>query len=404
LILAKIPKSRILNYSIVLYAFFIPLSLDIIRALVYLIIILWFIQEEIKFKLAEIKKEPLFFYIGLLLLLLCITLLWTDTNHIKFGLKYIERYWYLLPMLVIYTSIDKKFISYSISAFLLGMFISELVSYGIFFELIHIKGIDHLDPSPFMQHTLYSVFLVITAGILLDRILLSKVFLEKAAYLLFFTTVTANLFINAGRTGQFIYILMLFIVVIIHYRVTLKSILLISILSSFIPYIAFQFSPAFHQRTLLTYNSLSHFSYSSSIGIRTGLDIIAKDIFIEHPILGVGVGDYLSEKNKIIESKYPDWSRVQAMVHYHNSYAEFLVIAGIFGMLTFLMILISLAQVPIKDHELRMIKIIFILVFSVAALSDAMFHLNRPLSLFALLGGLILAQSRYEKKEAMPNH
>ncbi len=398
----SIKDPSILNYIIVLYAFFIPLSLDMIRILAPLIIVLWFVQGGVKSKIALIKKEPFFLSIGILLLILLISLLWTDIDNIKFGIKYIKRYWYILPMFAIYTSLDKRFIPITLSAFLAGMFISELVSYGIFFEFIHIEGVHHWDPSPFMQHTLYSVFLVITVGILLNRILLTKPLLLKIIYILFFLTVTANLFINSGRTGQLLFLLVLLIVIINRYKITLKSIVLIAILALAIPYLAFTFSPNFHQRILLTYSSLSHFSYKTNIGARVGLNIIAKDIFLTNPVLGVGAGDYLSEKSKLIEEKYPDWTNIKEIVHYHNQFAEFLVIAGIFGLLAYLMILITLARTPVKDYEMKTIKIIFILVFTIASLSDAMFHLNRSLSLFAIFAGLILAQSRYEKQEPSP--
>ena len=123
----SIKGSNILNYIIVLYAFFIPLSLDLIRILAPLIIVLWFLEGGVKSKIALLKKEPFFLSIGILLFILLLSLLWTDIDNIKFGIKYITRYWYLLPMFAIYTSIEKKFIPISLSAFLAGMFIGELV-------------------------------------------------------------------------------------------------------------------------------------------------------------------------------------------------------------------------------------------------------------------------------------
>jgi len=215
----SIKDSNILNYIIVLYAFFIPLSLDMIRIFAPLIIILWFVQGEVKSKIALIKKESFFLSIGVLLFILLLSLLWTDIDNIKFGIKYITRYWYLLPMFAIYTSIDKKFIPITLSAFLAGMFIGELVSYSIFFEFIHIEGINHKDPSPFMHHTLYSVFLVFTAGILLNRMITSESIKHNIIYGIFFTTITANLFINSGRTGQFLFLFVLVSVLLGHYKI-----------------------------------------------------------------------------------------------------------------------------------------------------------------------------------------
>jgi len=302
----SIKDSNILNYIIVLYAFFIPLSLDMIRIFAPLIIILWFVQGEVKSKIALIKKESFFLSIGVLLFILLLSLLWTDIDNIKFGIKYITRYWYLLPMFAIYTSIDKKFIPITLSAFLAGMFIGELVSYSIFFEFIHIEGINHKDPSPFMHHTLYSVFLVFTAGILLNRMITSESIKHNIIYGIFFTTITANLFINSGRTGQFLFLFVLVSVLLGHYKITARSLFITLSLLLVIPYLAFTFSPNFKTRMIQTYNNVNTISYSTPIGSRIGLNIVAKDIFFENPIIGVGVGDRLSKKDEMIQEKYQD--------------------------------------------------------------------------------------------------
>ena len=397
--ISTIKQYGLLNYVIILYAFFIPLSLDMIRILAPLIILLWFIEGGVKSKIALIKKAPFFLSIGILLLVLLISLLWTDIDNMKFGIKYITRYWYILPMFVIYTSIDKKFIPITLSAFLAGMFIGELVSYSIFFEFIHIEGISHKDPSPFMHHTLYSVFLVFTAGILLNRMITSISRKHNIIYGIFFTTITANLFINSGRTGQFLFLFVLVAVLIGHYKVTVRSLFITLTLLVLIPYVAFTFSPNFKTRMIQTYNNVNTISYSTSIGSRIGLNIVAKDIFVQHPILGVGVGDHLSEKEKMVQEKYPDRKSVKRLVHYHNQYAEFAVIAGIFGLLAYIFIFISLIKIKITNIRMNTIKYILASTIAISSLSDAMFHLNRPLSLFALFVGLILAHYRYEQSE-----
>lgn len=395
----SIKDSNILNYIIVLYAFFIPLSLDLIRILAPLIIILWFVQGEVKTKIALIKKESFFLSIGILLFVLFLSLLWTDIDNIKFGIKYITRYWYILPMFAIYTSIDKKFIPIALSAFLTGMLISELVSYGIFFEFIYIEGLSSKNPSPFMHHTLYSVFLVFTAGILLNRMITSQSIKHNIIYGIFFTTITANLFINPGRTGQFLFLFVLVSVLIGHYKITAKSLFITFSLLLIVPYLAFTFSPNFKTRMIQTYSNINNLSYSTPIGSRVGLNIVAKDIFLQNPIIGVGVGDHLSKKDEMIQEKYQDRKYVKSLVHYHNQYAEFAVIAGIFGLLSYIFIFISLMKTKITDRRMNTIKYILVSTIAIASLSDAMFHLNRSLSLFALFAGLILAHYRYEQSE-----
>jgi len=389
-----------LNYLFILYAFFIPLSLDLLRACAILITIVWIGQSKFHHTFHAIGSNHFFQAFGLLLSILLFSLLWTDPAHLLFGIKYITRYWYLLPMFAIYTSIDRRFISFSLSAFLSGMFLSEIISYGIFFELLHFGHIHKGDPSPFMHHTLYSVFLVLTAGILLNRIFTSASLRHKIVYALFFTTVTSNLFLNSGRTGQFLFGFILLLVSIQYYKLTIKSLFLTFSFLCITLYLAFSLSPNYKSRMLQTYDSLQTISYDTPIGSRIGLNIVAKDIFLEHPLLGVGVGDYLSEKAKMITKKYPDREYVKSLAHYHNQYAEFTVIAGLFGLFSYLLLLASLFNIPIKDRRLHTVKLILVSTIAIASLSDAIFHLNRPLSLFALFAGLLLAQSRYEEYES----
>jgi O-antigen ligase len=279
--------------------------------------------------------------------------------------------------------------------------VSELLSYSVFFNLIHIKNVSPQDPSVFMHHTLYSVFLAFTVGILVDRILSSDTLKHKLIYIFFSLTITANLFINAGRTGQVIFIFVLISVLLSKSHFNYKAILATLFISTTVFYTAFLYSPNFQHRMQQTIQSIKHISYNTPIGSRIGLDIIAKDIFIKNPILGVGAGDYLSKKAEVIDTKYKseDMHYVKSLVHYHNQFAEFAVIAGIFGLLAYIMIWIAIMKIDIKDNHIKTIKYILITSFVLASLTDAMFHLNRPLSLFALFIGLILAQKKYEQQE-----
>jgi len=367
-LIEKLPYNRILNYLILLYAFFIPLSLDMLRILTISMFIIWGFHGNLKEKITLIKQEPFFYSIGLYILLLLFALLWTEPENLRFGIKYVTRYWYLLPMLVIYTSLERKYIIWAISAFLMGMFISELVSYSIFFEFIHLEGIPPTDPSPFMHHTLYSIFLVFSGGILLNQIIESKSLKENIVYGIFFTTITINLFVNSGRTGQILFLFILGTVIFLHYKLTLKSLLVTIVLLFTIPYLSYTYSPNFKQRLLQSTQNIHDTTYTSSIGARYGLVIIAKDIFFEHPFLGVGTGDYLDEKEKTINKNYPDLNHLKHYVHYHNEYAENSVISGIIGLFAYLYIFFSLYRTTIHNKRIQTIKYVLLITFLLGSL------------------------------------
>ena len=398
----------ILNDLLLLYAFFTPISMEMSKQLLNLMLIFWLLDKDILSKLKRMINNRVIQGILLFLLFLILSLLWTDHENVKTGTRYLKYYSYLLPLFIIYTSIKKEYIYYTISAFLMSMALSELISYGVFFELLNPENIpfthenaSSLNPSPFLHHTTYSMFLVVTGGIFLDRFFLSQVLRYKLIYGIFFMMVTTNLFVNAGRTGQIAYFVTILIVVLLHYKVSIKMFFATSVLFISILFLAFTFSPIFKQRLDQTINSLSQLdNYCTSLGSRIGMGIIAVNIAKEHPLIGVGIGDYRQAKSDMIDARYPTMKCLKHLVHYHNQYLEFLVIMGIIGLIIYLSIYLFLAKTLIKDEEIRSIKYIIITTIMLSSLTDAMFHLRSPLSLFALFTGIILAQSYFETKES----
>lgn len=406
--LSTLRSNIILNDLLLLYAFFIPISMEMSKYFLNLMLVFWLLDKDILSKLKRMIHNRVIQSILLFLLLLILSLLWTDHENIKTGTRYLKYYTYLLPLFIIYTSIKKEYIYYLVSAFLMSMALSELISYGIFFELLDAVLIPFtrddatpMNPSAFLHHTTYSMFLVVTAGILLDRFFLSQELKYKLIYGLFFMMVTTNLFINAGRTGQVAFFATIMIVILLHYKVSIKMFFATSVLFVSILFLAFTFSPVFKQRLNQTMNSLSQSdNYHTSLGYRIGMSIVAVNIIKEHPWLGVGIGDYRQAKSDMIDARYPMMEHLKTQVHYHNQYLEFLVIMGIIGLVIYLSIYLFLARTQIRDEEIRSIKYIIIITIMLSSLTDAMFHLRSPLSLFALFAGIILAQSYYEAKES----
>ncbi len=125
--------------------------------------------------------------------------------------------------MLFYAIVDGRYINKVISAFILGMLVSEFVSYSMMLGLmpwkLELEGILFYqsyaigDPSPFLHHIHYGVALAFTV-ILLIR----KTFFEENSILLkvfmsiFIMTATMNIFITGGRTG---YITFLFLTIIL---------------------------------------------------------------------------------------------------------------------------------------------------------------------------------------------
>ena len=109
MLLHKIDFTKYINYMVLMYAFFLPLSRAGVSLFTFLLFIAWIIEGNFKSKFSLMFHNKvvlaLFAFIGMNF----ISLLWT--NNVDNSLDYIRRYWYLFPILVLYTSVKKEYIS-----------------------------------------------------------------------------------------------------------------------------------------------------------------------------------------------------------------------------------------------------------------------------------------------------
>lgn len=393
--------SLTINYMIVIYAFLLPLSRAGIGLLTVSLIVLWFAEGNLEKKFSLVLKSKVILALFIFFLFNIISVFWTD--QILETLQYIKKYWYFLPVLVIFTSLKKEYITQVLSAFILGMFISEILSYGVFFEVWEYKHATPENPSPFMHHIEYSIFLAFTALLLLSRLFNEEALKYKFLYLFFFMTISGNLFLTAGRTGQFAFILGLFVLAMISFKNRIKALSVSFVLTMIILGIAFNFSDTFYERVMTTKTSLTNViekqNYCSSWGGRIGTCIVAKDIMVENPILGVGIIDNMTQFHTLIDTKYPEMKCMQEfLMHMHNQILQIFTQLGLIGLIIFLSIFFMVSKLSFDNIEYRNIKYIYLTVLLFSFVSEVIFHRQFSMALFTLVVGLLLAQHRIENE------
>ena len=388
-----------LNYLILAYAFLLPLSRAAIVLLSFLMILLWLAEGNFAYKKRLLLQSKVIWALAAFIVYNLLSIAWSDNPVNAFA--YVKKYWYFFPLAILYTSIKKEYIDKALSFFITGMFISEIIAYGIFFELWHFKNISPQNPTPFMHHIEYSVFLAFTALLLLTRIFIVEDWKVKAVYSLFFMTMTGNLFLTAGRTGQLAFLLGLFVVAMISFKNKLKAFLIFVVLAAIVLPLAFRYSHTFHDRIEAAGESLLHLDakggYCSSWGSRVGAWVVSQDMIKAHPIVGVGIDDNMKTFYHLIETKYPQMiCPGNALVHMHNQYLQILTQTGIVGVIFLLVIFYAIAAMSIGDPEYRRIKYIYLTVILFAFVSDVLLHRQFSMALFAFVVGLLLAQYRVE--------
>jgi O-antigen ligase len=126
-----------------------------------------------------------------------------------------------------------------------------------------------------------------------------------------------------------------------------------------------------------------------TLGERLILWSAGKEIILEHPVLGVGLGDTDDEVNKILLRDKND-----RLFNYnlHNQYLDYWVTYGTVGLLVFLLILLF----PLRHRDI--LFRIFILVVGVSLLTEAMLVRQKGLVFFLLFYGLCGAGYSLTKK------
>ncbi|PCJ29073.1 MAG: hypothetical protein COA99_19890 [Moraxellaceae bacterium] len=386
-------------YLILFFAFIMPLSRALVSLFVILLPIIWIYEGDFKRKWQEIKSSKFLLAIILFTFYSSISFFWSE--NILEALNQIRLFSYFILIFVIATSLQPKYIPQIITSFLMGMFVSEIIAYGVFFELWTFKNATVQNPSPFMIHIDYSVFLAITSILLLNRLISSKYTLnEKILFAFFFCTVTGNLFLATGRTGQVALIAGIIVMTLLHFKLTLKSLVLSLFLIGSIYTTAYTLSNSFKIRTAQAYSNIEgiiNMNFNSSWGIRAAFWITTYDILKEHP-LGVGIGDFQDETAKIIEKKkytFLDSSTKEFIStnHPHNEFLLILLQTGIIGLVLFFYMIYQLYQLQIKDKELKELSILFLTIYFVSCMTEPLLVKQFPIAIFVLFVGVFSTDS-----------
>jgi len=390
------------NGLLVLTAFLIPFDQNWAKSVMTLAFLLWLPLLADGERRRFLIHNRVVQLATLLLLVMAASLGWSE--ELDDGINFVNRFaiYIYIPLLIVASSTNRQTISLIIRAFILAMFVNELISYSMLFGLVSRAGHGAF-PVMFMHHVPYSVLVAFTILLLGYEIHRSDSRWRTVFYTLFFLTMTGNLVISGGRTGQAVMFFTLFAVILLYSRLTLRSLAIAILLPTLLFSGAYFGYGPFRERINDTvtdiHRAFNQHNFNSSFGNRLASYGLASDILHENSLLiGVGIGDIDSEKNRIIKRDYRGkmvlarWSG-----HLHSYYIDILVGTGLLGLMALFALLIAIYRLPIVDRELAYIKIITLFTVIIANLPDRMLHQQNTMLFFAFFIGIVLAQSRLEQ-------
>lgn len=364
------------NHMLVVFAFFLPFYEEGVRFVLMIILFFTLLRGEYLEKLKKALSNKVVLAFSLYFLLHVVGLLWTD--DLDRGLYFLGEMKYFLIPLFFYSFLRYEYVSKILTAFLVGMFFSEIYAYGIFLEILNWTFTGKLhDPTPFMNHLNYSLFLVFTLIVLFYRVISNISVKKRVFYTVFFFASLGNLVIMQGRIG---YLLFFVGTTIVLYQIFNKKVIHSLTIGSLIiitgSILAYNYSSSFHKRVNQSLNSLKHIekgNYNSSWGMRIANFIVCKDVFLEQPIIGVGTGGQLAAMKEKLNEEYNKFKFLEAYPHLHSSYNDAMIQFGVLGVILFLFILYAVYRQRQDDLFLRSIRILLLIILIIFNIADVSF-------------------------------
>jgi len=391
-----------MNNLLVIYAFMLPISQTIKASVFTFIIIIFLLRGDVLSSIKETlnnKVVQAFIYFFLIYLL---GLLWSE--DLKEGIYALKSVKYGLYLIVFYAVVDGRYINRVVTAFLLGMLVSELTSYGMLLgvmpsrlelgDILFYVAPSLSDPSPFLNHIHYGVALALGVILIGHKVYYSKNPLVIKLFMsLFILSATANIFVTGGRTGYITFILLILTLAIFYLkRYAIAALLFLALVLG----VAYNSSEVFKSKVIQTQDSVQKLfskdaDFSTSLGVRAGMYYFGYQVVKENPLLGAGTGDSIKAIQDIAPHKYERLR--EHMSHEHNQFLSTFVKLGVIGLLIFLNIFYQIFRFKQEDKELR-----FIMIFSTLAIAFGVLTTQFNLRFFMPLWVVMLAVSMISKE------
>jgi len=379
--------------------FFIPISVAPAYFFILFALVSLWIQPNLKDHLINSFKHPLTLAFYLFAGIALLSLLWTDDT--QQGMWFAQRYIIYLFFPLILLAIDRKLFSLYLSAFLAGIGLTELLSYGLWLDVWEWERHsannspedDHL---PFIGHILYSPIAAFATFLMLNRLIekwhnTSK--MHRAILIFFSLSIMLNLFFTHGRIGMVALMALITLLIGIKlYHRKLKALAISALIVCAIPITAYYTLNDFQKRIDIGYNDIvqliEHNNANSSIGHRLVNWWASIHIVQEHPVLGVGLGDF--------KTHYIDFMEQQNIIFVpsanpHNQYLFSATTSGALGLISLLTIFFLWLKMTYQNREHLTIKLGLITLMAVISLGESYFWRSNTALLLILFSALLFS-------------
>lgn len=372
------------------------------------ILLFWLIEGRFREKFADLRHHPVFWVFWGYFLVFPISLLWSD--NLAWGWKMSGKglFFLLFPL---YLSVARReHVKLYVTAFIAAVTISEMMAYYNWLQLHYLTDLppgirnDHApwEIAPFVNHVMYNPILAFGAYLLGHALLFERLStVKRVVYAGFLVTMTANMFISGGRAGQVAFLAMMALLILQRFarRPVLAGTVALALTAGLFT-TAYQTSDLFKHRVDLAIHEVQNYeqAVNSSVGLRINLAVNSVRMYLEHPILGVGAGDFPQEYARINAEHTPTW---ESGWNPHNQYLLMLTSAGLLGGIALLILLVAPPYLARHaDDEWSRLRIALPLLFAVICLSESYLIRSNTSLMFVLFSAALYAGLKRSSRDA----
>jgi len=328
-------KSKIANffleisfYTTALTCLAIPLSTSFISIFSGLTVLFWLLSGKFLEFPKTLARHPQAAISIFLALLFCVGLIYTPVD-LETGIDCLRKYreLFFIPIVLSIFFQRPKEAQFSLNAFLCGLVILMLGSYGIHFGVIPYERLG----DSLIFHITHSFFMAVLCFFAMHRVFISRQY--KFFWLLVVILASLNLFfISPGRTGMFVYIVLAVLLLIqkLSWKKMIPGIIAVFFLAGGL----YMGSENVSTRVDMAIKEIKYYQPGksrTSVGQRFDWYKDSIDLIKEKPVFGHGTGSFAYVQGKLIAG-----TKTKPTDNPHNEYLFIGVQLGLVGLAAYI--------------------------------------------------------------------
>ncbi|MFO1301863.1 MAG: O-antigen ligase family protein [Burkholderiaceae bacterium] len=318
--------------------FCIPVQVAPAYVLSAAMLLLWVIEGHLGRKLRELAAEPLVWIVLGCYGVFLFSLLWSD--DLDWGWQTTQRHRFFVLFPLYFSVARREHFGRYVGAFLASIALCEALAFYNWAKLylwpglpegIRVdKGAD--DTAPFVDRIFYTPVLALAGYLAGHRLLFDAATLRlRLVYGALLATTTLNLLIAGGRAGMVGFLAML--ALLAFQRLGRRPVVAGAVAAALVAAVlvgGYHGNSYFKSRVDDAIDTFVNYRVrpDSSVSLRLVYAMNALRIYAAHPVLGVGIGDYPKEYERVNAIHTPQWAPAW---NPHNYYLFALTAAGIPG-------------------------------------------------------------------------